>query len=55
MQLLGTVKTDDVTKGRKDVDLHRRFRGGWVNTVFRPSIIESVIALANSGKNEGFL
>jgi len=26
-----TVKTDDVTKGRKDVDLHGRFRGEWVN------------------------
>ena len=26
-----TVKTDDVTKGRKDVDPHGRFRGEWVN------------------------
>ena len=25
-----TVKTDDVTKGRKDVDPHGRFRGEWV-------------------------
>ena len=25
-----TVKTDDTTKGRKDVDLHGRFRGKWV-------------------------
>ena len=24
------VQTDDVTKGRKDVDLHGRFRGEWV-------------------------
>ena len=23
------VKTDDVTSGRKDVDLHGRFRGEW--------------------------
>ena len=28
-----TVKTDDVTKGRKDVDPHGRFRGEWVNRV----------------------
>ena len=26
-----TVKTDDVTKGRKDLDSHGRFRGEWVN------------------------
>ena len=26
-----TVKTDDVTKGRKDLDPHGRFRGEWVN------------------------
>ena len=26
-----TVKTDDVTKGGKDVDPHGRFRGEWVN------------------------
>ena len=25
-----TLKTDDVTKGRKDVDPHGRFRGEWV-------------------------
>ena len=25
-----TVKTDDVTKGRKDLDPHGRFRGEWV-------------------------
>ena len=25
-----TVKTDDVTRGRKDVDPHGRFRGEWV-------------------------
>ena len=25
-----TVKTDDVTKDRKDVDPHGRFRGEWV-------------------------
>ena len=27
-----TVKTDDITKGRKDVDPHGRFRGEWVNS-----------------------
>ena len=26
-----TVKPDDVTKGRKDLDPHGRFRGEWVN------------------------
>ena len=26
-----TIKTDDVTKGRKDLDPHGRFRGEWVN------------------------
>ena len=26
-----TVKTDDVTMGRKDLDPHGRFRGEWVN------------------------
>ena len=26
-----TVKTDDVTRGRKDVNPHGRFRGEWVN------------------------
>ena len=25
-----TVKTDDVTKGRKDLDPHGRLRGEWV-------------------------
>ena len=28
-----TVKTDDVTKGRKDVDPHGRFRGEWVKVI----------------------
>ena len=28
-----TVKTDDVTKGRKDMDPHGRFRGKWVNLI----------------------
>ena len=30
-----TVKTDDVTEGRKDVDPHGRFRGEWVNTILK--------------------
>ena len=33
-----TVKTDDVTKGRKDVDPHRRFRGEWVKMHFYLSV-----------------
>ena len=28
-----TVKTDDVTKGRKDLDPHGRFRGEWVKQI----------------------
>ena len=28
-----TVKTDDVTKGRKHVDPHGRFRGKWVKVI----------------------
>ena len=28
-----TVKTDDVTKGRKDLDPHGRFRGEWVKVM----------------------
>ena len=29
--VLSTVKTDDVTSGRRDVDPHGRLRGEWIN------------------------
>ena len=34
------LKTDDVTRGRKDVDPHGRFRGKWVKSKARMQSIQ---------------
>ena len=35
-----TVKRDDVTKGRKDLDPHGRFRGEWVKEVENNTLLK---------------
>ena len=33
-----TIKTDDVTTGRRDMDVHRRLRGEWVNNIINGEV-----------------
>ena len=35
-----TAKTDYVTSGRRDEDLHRQFRGEWVNGKFYAVVLQ---------------
>ena len=42
-----TVKTDDITKGRKDLDPHGQFRGKWVNELHYVSSVPD-----KTGKNK---
>ena len=39
-----TIKTDDITSGRRNMDLYRQFKGVWVNRVFVPSFSETEAA-----------
>ena len=41
-QLALTVKTDDVTRGRKNVDPHGRFRGEWAQLKLINKLINKI-------------